>query len=1079
MLDASKENCIHIPTGGTISDNQYRLLLFNLHLQPLTLAHVTVPKAPITQLSKRIRKRHVLELQRTRNILSGGSDDSGILFEDEVRALSADQRQQLLHSAGIKLNIEPTQGLAIKSMIGLPWYRLRTLSRWLKHSGVSFGSERKHRALCRELIGDNLEVELAPFSFKLADGGEEIRGAAHAYTPSLTAMITQLLEQNEMYDKSGDYDFLCLMYGTSGASGKHPCLWCLVTLDQLQTSSPTSRLCARRSLETMLADYQWFIASGGDIKNAKYYNNCINEPFFKIPLSQVCVPGLHITQGIFLKLFSMFEEACHRIDLKLALYCPTAPLSRSQFDEYSKALKDLSEIISKLETVHLEEETFQQLATYCSISAGNFTPFIGSLLEHWHERRKVLENQRNLITETVNKGFKMDDGPCIKRVQSCLDSFGVCRQRYYGGIFVGNHVHIILKPSNIEELCSCILTATANSPELNDEAEAVHARFLTLLKQFSECHSLYDCNATTPDKVQHLDHTIKSFFATFDKEFQGVGRTVKMHILECHTVEWLSLHQAGCGLMGEVCTCANQGPNVTRGSGTLGLRLGRKLRATLPVTASQLKPRIIPSEVVQRTLVQKRSTQKWKHDKGAKPLSELEKGDEAYMQVSNKWLPVVVTDVTKTPRSCVVKRPDGRKYRRNCKHLRAKYQVRNNHYNATKTQGETSKGGKGDGMVQNKDLQQATPTEEGTDVGGDVQPEHEITQNEDQQQESLTEEDIMWQVKGSQCLKIKKHRPESVVNKELRIAYIALFFVISALGAWPPLRSPRATHAPKHSGHLDLDVVETGEGEAEAVGAAEESGSCGRTGTDIFIQIPVNTSALEGSTTRFGCTTVGTVAVTYLVNSMSIAEVASIGVTLSPPVYNGSETSVYLYVPAINNTTGWQVVCSALLPNETRVVSPPAYLHVQVIHIYCPNNGSHYGLVLHRLFHVALFLLLHILVLYLSHLVLYLLVLVVCHLGLVLDVAKVVLDVAKVVLDVGKVVLDVAKVVLDVGKVVLDVAKVVLDVAKVVLDVAKVVLDVAKVVLDVGKVVLDMGKVVLDGVQHCHYLCHLPITTAF
>ena len=207
MLDASKENCIHIPTGGTVSDNQYRLLLFNLHLQPLTLARVTVPKAPITQLSKR-------KLQRTHNILSGSSDDSGILFEDEVRALSADQRQQLLHSAGIKLNIEPTQGLAIKSMIGLPWYRLRTQEentmvyiylnfnfRWLKHSGISFGSERKHRALCRELIGDNLEVELAPFSFKLADGGEEIRGAAHAYTPSLTAKITQLLEQNEMYDK--------------------------------------------------------------------------------------------------------------------------------------------------------------------------------------------------------------------------------------------------------------------------------------------------------------------------------------------------------------------------------------------------------------------------------------------------------------------------------------------------------------------------------------------------------------------------------------------------------------------------------------------------------------------------------------------------------------------------------------------------------------------------------------------------------------------------------------------------------------------------------------------------------------
>ena len=42
----------------------------------------------------------------------------------------------------------------------------------LKQSGVYLGSERKQHALCKELIGDNLEVELAPFSFKLPNGGE-------------------------------------------------------------------------------------------------------------------------------------------------------------------------------------------------------------------------------------------------------------------------------------------------------------------------------------------------------------------------------------------------------------------------------------------------------------------------------------------------------------------------------------------------------------------------------------------------------------------------------------------------------------------------------------------------------------------------------------------------------------------------------------------------------------------------------------------------------------------------------------------------------------------------------------------
>ena len=44
------------------------------------------------------------------------------------------------------------------------------LCRWLKQAGVYLGSERKQRALSNELVGDNLEVELAPFSFKLSNG---------------------------------------------------------------------------------------------------------------------------------------------------------------------------------------------------------------------------------------------------------------------------------------------------------------------------------------------------------------------------------------------------------------------------------------------------------------------------------------------------------------------------------------------------------------------------------------------------------------------------------------------------------------------------------------------------------------------------------------------------------------------------------------------------------------------------------------------------------------------------------------------------------------------------------------------
>ena len=42
-------------------------------------------------------------------------------------------------------------------------------------------------------------------------------------------------------------------------------------------------------------------------------------------------------------------------------------------------------------------------------------------------------------------------------------------------------------------------------------------------------------------------------FATPDSPFGGMKRTVKMHLLEDHMVDWFSKHQAGCGLMESRC----------------------------------------------------------------------------------------------------------------------------------------------------------------------------------------------------------------------------------------------------------------------------------------------------------------------------------------------------------------------------------------------------------------------------------------------------------------------------------------------------------------------------------------------
>lgn len=77
---------------------------------------------------------------------------------------------------------------------------------------------------------------------------------------------------------------------------------------------------------------QEFVAAGGHLKDAKNYLNVIDECFFDIPVNhvcpeytvcqtynkQVCLPGLHITLGIFMRLFTLMEDECHKLDLEMA-----------------------------------------------------------------------------------------------------------------------------------------------------------------------------------------------------------------------------------------------------------------------------------------------------------------------------------------------------------------------------------------------------------------------------------------------------------------------------------------------------------------------------------------------------------------------------------------------------------------------------------------------------------------------------------------------------------------------------------------------------------------------------------------
>eukprot|EP00731_Ephydatia_muelleri_P011283 Em0006g177a len=164
--------------------------------RPVTFMRVTATHNVTKSASKRTLKRRCQEMSHVRDIVSGG--EASTLLENEIKWMSDDEKHHLLVESGIAMDIKVSaeQGLAIKAGLAIPWHKLRHLRRWLKASGISIGCEERMRQISREMIRGNLKGEIAPFSFSLKSGGEEIRGAALFYVPNLVEKVFQLLDEN-------------------------------------------------------------------------------------------------------------------------------------------------------------------------------------------------------------------------------------------------------------------------------------------------------------------------------------------------------------------------------------------------------------------------------------------------------------------------------------------------------------------------------------------------------------------------------------------------------------------------------------------------------------------------------------------------------------------------------------------------------------------------------------------------------------------------------------------------------------------------------------------------------------------
>ncbi|GFO08040.1 amine oxidase [Plakobranchus ocellatus] len=113
---------------------------------------------------------------------------------------------------------------------------------------------------------------------------------------------------------NGDYDFLCKVYGLSGPQGTFPCLWCLMSRQEMHLHSTNTQL---RSLDSLISDNLSFMQDNADKKSAAKYNNSLHAPILSIQLDRVSPPYLHILLGIVLKHYKLLENAAHLLDTKI------------------------------------------------------------------------------------------------------------------------------------------------------------------------------------------------------------------------------------------------------------------------------------------------------------------------------------------------------------------------------------------------------------------------------------------------------------------------------------------------------------------------------------------------------------------------------------------------------------------------------------------------------------------------------------------------------------------------------------------------------------------------------------------
>ena len=161
----------------------------------------------------------------------------------------------------------------------------------------------------------------------------------------------------------------------------------------------------------------------------------------------------------------------------------------------------------------------------------------------------------NNIAQSREKTKVFDAGPCYVLIDGTLNKIGVEREKYFGGCFVGNDCHKILRDDNLSLLCDS-LPITVNektfSGDVYDFAVENCEKFKILFSKFSKCHRIFNSARHLEQlEINTLKLDIEGFMFYLRSNFPDITIIPKMHMLEDHIIPFISKSGAGCGFFGE------------------------------------------------------------------------------------------------------------------------------------------------------------------------------------------------------------------------------------------------------------------------------------------------------------------------------------------------------------------------------------------------------------------------------------------------------------------------------------------------------------------------------------------------